>query len=174
MTDYVTDLDQLKILAEQHRDDFEVLSYMLDFHVEVSDEDIDSWVDQIAEPIVAGIDCTQCANCCSSLGVYLTEDDAKRLASGIDVSLDSIITTYIDREAAQKEDEWGKFKTSPCVFLKNKLCTVYEYRPNSCRTYPVMTPDFRWTIDEIREGAEYCPIIFNVLLTLYKRINDLY
>jgi len=170
MSELVTDLDELKILADKHSDDFEVLSYMMDFHVDVTDEQIDDWVDRIAEPIVKAIDCTKCANCCNTLDVYLTEDDAKRLNEGVDVTIDDII----DRESAQKVGEWGKFKTSPCIFLKNKMCSVYEYRPNSCRTYPIFTPDFRWTIDDIREGTPICPIIFNVLRTLYQRIDELY
>jgi len=169
-SDYVTDLKKIKELAQQHRDDFEVLSYMLDFHTDVTDKQIDDWVDSIAEPIADAIDCTQCANCCSTLDVYLTQDDAKRFSPVVDIPLETII----DHESAKKVDEWGKFKISPCVFLKDKMCTIYEHRPDGCRRYPVFTPDFRWTLDDITEGAPICPIIFNVLMTLYQRIDELY
>jgi uncharacterized protein len=166
----VTDLDQIKILAQQHHDDFEVLGYMLELHEDVTDAQVDTWVDEIAQPIDDAVDCTQCANCCRSLDVYVTEDDTQRLANGIHVSLDSIMT-YVDRESAEKVEEWGKFKAKPCGFLKDKLCSVYEHRPETCRTYPVFTPDFRWTIDDTVEGASICPIIYNVLIALHERFD---
>lgn len=174
MTNLVTDLDQLKILAKQHRDDFQVLGYMLELNLDVTDAQIDAWVESVAKPIIDAIDCTLCGNCCQSLDVYLTEDDAERLAMGINVSLDDVITTHIDRESAQKFGEWGRFKAKPCRFLKGKLCSVYAHRPESCRAYPVFTPDFRWTIDDTIQGASLCPIIYNVLMTLYQRIDELY
>lgn len=166
----VTDLDQLKILATQHHDDFEVLGYMLELYEDVTDEQIDAWVVGIAQPIVDAIDCTQCANCCRSLDVYVTKADTQRLADGIHVSLDDI-ETIIDHNAAQKVNEWGKFNAKPCGFLKGMLCTVYEHRPETCRTYPAFTPDFRWTIDDTIEGASICPIIYNVLVTLYEELD---
>lgn len=173
MDDLVRDPNQLPHLAKQREDEFEVLGYLLELHYEVSDQQIDAWVDEIAQPIVNAIDCTQCANCCRSLDVYVTEQDAQRLSSGIDVSIDEIMT-HIDNNSAQHVGEWGKFRAKPCGFLNGKLCSVYAHRPETCRTYPVFTPDFRWTIDDTIEGASICPIIYNVLVTLYNRIDDLY
>ena len=173
MNQFVTDLDQIKMLAQQHHDDFEVLGYMLELYENITDEQIDAWVDGVAEPIVEAIDCTQCANCCRSLDVYVTEDDAKRLTDGFHVALDNI-DTVIDHESAEKVKEWGKFKAKPCGFLNGKLCSVYEDRPETCRTYPVFTPDFRWMMDDTIEGASICPIIFNMLIALYKDIDTGY
>lgn len=169
----ITDPAQLPHLAKQRQDEFEVLGYLLELHYEVSDQQIDRWVDEIVQPIVDAIDCTQCANCCRSLDVYLTQQDAQQLSSGIDISLDEIMT-HIDSDSAQQVGEWGKFQAKPCGFLNGKLCSVYAHRPETCRTYPVFTPDFRWTIDDTIEGASICPIIYNVLVTLYNRIDDLY
>ena len=170
MNPIVTDLNQIKTLAQEHHDDFEVLGYMLELYEDVSDEQVDAWVDRVAQPIVDAIDCTQCANCCRSLDVYLTQDDAERLSKGCDISLDSI-ETVIDHESARKVKEWGKFQAKPCGFLKGKLCSVYEHRPETCRTYPALTPDFRWTMDDTIEGASICPIIYNVLIALHKDID---
>ena len=169
----VTDLDQIKDLVQQRHDDFEVLEYLLELHEDLKDEQIDDWVESIAKPIITTIDCTQCGNCCRSLDVYLTEDDVENLATGIDVPLDSIMT-HVDNESAYKVKEWGKFKSKPCGFLTGKLCSVYEHRPETCRTYPVFTPDFRWTIGDTIEGAAICPVIYNVLVTLHQRSNELY
>lgn len=162
----VTDLNQLKILAKQHRDKFEVLGYSLELHDDISDEAIDAWVNSIAQPIIDAIDCTQCANCCRSLDVYLTVNDAQRLAKGFHISLDDI-SLMIDHVSAQKVKEWGMFDAKPCQFLEGTVCSAYEHRPETCRTYPALTPNFRWLIDDMIEGASVCPIIYNVLVALH-------
>jgi len=169
MNNLVTDLDQIKILAQQHHDDFEVLGYTLELYEDITDERVDAWVENIAQPIVDEIDCTECANCCRSLDVYVTENDVKLLMNEFHISLDNI-ETVIDHDSAHQVKEWGKFRAKPCGFLNGKLCSVYENRPETCRTYPVFTPDFRWMIDDIIEGASICPIIYNVLIRLSKDI----
>ena len=130
----------------------------------LDDAKLDTYVEQIAAPIIAAIDCTKCANCCRSLDVYLVEDDARRLADGLMIPLDAVETRYIDHESAAEVEEWGKFRQRPCAFLDGKLCSVYAHRPESCRLYPAFTPDFRWTLDDTIEGASLCPIIYNVLV----------
>lgn len=170
----ITNLERLPQLAQQHHDDFEVLRYMLEANDDVTDAQIDAWVETIAQPIINAIDCTQCANCCRSLDVYLTETDAQRLADGIDIPLEQIKTQHIEQDNAQKQGEWGQFKQKPCAFLNGKLCSVYEHRPESCRIYPVFTPDFRWTMGDTIQGASLCPIIYNVLLQLVAETDSLY
>lgn len=174
MTDLITDLDAIQRLADAHRDDFEVMRYTLELRDDLTDAQIDAAVEAIAAPIVAAIDCTQCANCCRSLDVYLTPDDAQRLADGIDVPLDAITTQHIDRAQASKVGEWGVFKQRPCAFLKGKLCSVYAHRPETCRTYPAFTPDFRWTLDDTIDGAAICPIIYNVLMRMTEQVETWY
>lgn len=170
----ILDLDQIARLAEERRDEFEVMRYMLTMDDDLDDAQIDTWVDAIAEPIRAAIDCTQCGNCCRSLDVYLTPNDAQNLAQGLDIPLDTVIETYVDREAAVKFHEWGKFRARPCAFLKGNLCSIYPHRPETCRTYPQFTPDFRWVLDDLLDGAHLCPIIYNVLDAMVKKVDTLY
>lgn len=169
----VTDLDAIKQLAAQHHDDFEVMRYLLEADDDLDDAMLDARVEAIAAPIIAAIDCTQCANCCRSLDVYLTESDAQRLAGGIHVPVSEISTCYIDRDSATAVDEWGKFRAHPCTFLQGKLCSVYEHRPESCRLYPAFTPDFRWTLADTIEGAALCPIIYNTLAALRNQVDEI-
>lgn len=164
-----TDLDQIKRLAAERHDEFEVMRYMLEFRDDLSDTEIDAVVDAVAAPIIDAIDCTQCANCCRSLDVYVTPEDARRLAPVAHIPLDEII----EHEQAWKVGEWGKFRAKPCAFLNGKLCSVYEQRPETCRTYPAFTPDFRWTLDDIIEGAGLCPIIYNVLVAMVEKADQL-
>lgn len=168
----ITDLDQIKQLAAEHHDDFEVMRYMLEAD-DIDDGTLDRIVDQIAAPIVAAVDCTQCANCCRSLDVYLTEQDAQWLTEGLSLTTEETVAQYIDRESASEVQEWGKFRACPCAFLKGNLCSIYAHRPESCRTYPAFTPDFRWTLADTIAGASLCPIIYNVLTAVQAQIDEI-
>lgn len=172
--DLIIDLDQIAQLAEERRDEFDVMRYMLIIDDELSDKLIDEWVIEIAEPIIKAIDCTECGNCCRSLDVYLTPDDAQQLADGLAIPVEAIIEDYIDCEGARKFQEWGKFRSRPCAFLKDNRCSVYPHRPETCRVYPMFTPDFRWTLEDIIDGAGICPIIYNVLDAMVKKVDTLY
>jgi Fe-S-cluster containining protein len=172
MTLFETDLDTVHQHATDRRDEFEVLRYLLELNDELADAALDALVDSIAAPITAAIDCTACANCCRSLNVYLTPDDAARLATGLDIPLEAVTTRYIDRDSAAEYDEWGRFKDQPCAFLAGKLCSVYPHRPETCRTYPAFTPDFRWIMPDLIDGAARCPIIYHTLSALADRATE--
>ena len=174
MDTLVTDLDTIKQLAAEKHDDFEVLRYQLEAFDELSDAPLDAYVDGLAAPIVAAIDCTQCANCCRGLDVYLTPTDVERLAAGLDQMPQKVENEFVDHARAEQVGEWGMLRRSPCVFLNQKLCTVYEHRPESCRAYPAFTPDFRWTLTDTIAGAGRCPIIYNVLCAMLDQVDELY
>jgi Fe-S-cluster containining protein len=97
------------------------------------------------------------------LEVYLTEADARRLAGGANVSYEQLVEDKIDCQRAAAVGEWGVLAQQPCSFLDGKLCSIYARRPESCRTYPVFTPDFRWTLQDILGGVGLCPIIYHVI-----------
>lgn len=159
----LTDLDQISKLAVQAADDNEAFRYYVEDDA-LTDLELDALVEEIAAPIIAAIDCKTCGNCCRSLDVYLTPEDAVRLAQ---IPLSEII----DHAGAEAEGEWGRFKHKPCTFLTGNLCTVYEHRPASCREYPAFTPDFRWQLAYILGGVGLCPIIYNTIVALKKHLN---
>lgn len=161
-----TNLDFIAAEAIRRADDYEAFSHYIELQ-EHSDQELDALVERIAAPIVDAIDCTDCANCCRNLDIYLTESDGKRVAEAIEVPLTSIL----DHEQAKTQDEWGMFPQKPCRFLDGNLCSIYSHRPESCRHYPVFTPDFRWAINMILEGVGICPIIYNVIDALQKELN---
>lgn len=173
MDTLVTDLAQLQLLSEQRFDEFEVMRYMLQGDDTLTDTQIDAEVERIAAPIISAIDCTACANCCRSLEVGLTREDSGRLAQFLGVTEDAMIDQFVDLERGREVDEWGVFRHRPCVFLKGKLCSAYSYRPDTCRTYPAFTPDFRWTLEHAIAGAAGCPIIYNVLSAFLRRAETL-
>lgn len=168
----VTDLDEIARLTDENWDTFEVMGYMLEIYEDIPDAEIDRIVAEVAAPIRAGIDCTQCGNCCMRLQVHVTPADVAALAARVDVPVSAIHETYLTDHGCVEIGEWRRFKDSPCAFLDGKRCSVYESRPETCRAYPELT-DFRWLIDTYIEGAKLCPIIYNTLAAMVKRVDAL-
>ncbi|GAB4572273.1 MAG: hypothetical protein Kow0077_11240 [Anaerolineae bacterium] len=167
-----TDLNRIATLAEARKDAFEVLRYTLEFiENELPDPALDALVERIAAPIIAAVDCTACAHCCKTIDVYLTPEDADRLAEGLQQPVQTVIDTLIDCEGAAMEGEWGRLRASPCPLLEGNLCRIYPHRPEACRIYPAFTPDFRWTLEDTLQGAGRCPIIYHVLESLRQHFD---
>lgn len=127
--------------------------------------------------------CTQCGDCCRSHGdyqwVFLSPEDVTRLAKKLGMTNARFLAEYCDKD----EDglghtlKWPKGargaggpppggrrepegRTSPdiaaCVFLGEKGCTVYEARPQQCRTWPFWPENLRKKVWE-EEIVPYCP-----------------
>jgi uncharacterized protein len=173
MSEYLVDLDEIAKRVQRRQNDYDVMRYQLQLDDDVTDEHLDAFITRISVPILAGIDCTKCGNCCRALDVYLEESDVERLAQGIHVRIDDIMNNYVDYSVAQSEGEWGKFQHKPCAFLRDTVCSVYEHRPQTCRDYPFLTPDFRWGLDDLIDGAHICPIIFNTLEVVLKHVDEI-
>ncbi len=168
----VTDLDEIARLTDKQQDAFEVMGHMLEIYEDIPDAEVDRIVGEVSAPIREAIDCTACGNCCMRLQVHVTPDDVATLAAGIDVPVNAIHERYLTDEGCAEIEEWRRFKHSPCAFLDGKRCSVYEHRPETCRAYPELT-DFRWLIDTYIEGARICPIIYNTLVAMVKRVDAL-
>ncbi|CAM9598793.1 unnamed protein product, partial [Phaeothamnion confervicola] len=88
-------------------------------------------------------ECTQCGKCCRVTGdVWLTDDEANATASLLDLSLSAFLAEYVSGEPV---DGWVRLRDrdnaaggQSCCFLADdgKTCTIYEVRPEQCRTYP--------------------------------------
>lgn len=167
-----SDLQRVQQLAAARHDEFEVLRYLLELDDDIDDARLDALVEEIAAPIRAAIDCTKCANCCRTLTVYMTPEDAKLLADGLGTPPAEVIRSYIDPASSPDEDAW-RLRFRPCCFLEGKLCSVYAHRPDACRIYPSFAPDFRWTLENTLDGAGICPIIYNVLSQLSEQYDAL-
>ncbi len=170
MHDVIIDLEQIKQLAAQHHDEFEVMRYMLEADDDLDDGMLDAFVNEIAAPIVAAIDCTQCANCCRSLEVQLTPADIEQVAEAVQIPVSDVMARYVE----PADEHGGTFRARPCAFLANNRCSIYAQRPDACRIYPLFTPDFRWTLAHTIAGAGLCPIIYNVLIAVHKLEDEIF
>ncbi len=170
----ITDLDYIAARAQADRDDDRAFAHYVEImwtREQRPTAELDALVDSIAAAVAAQIDCTACANCCRSISVGLTPGDIPRLAGALDLPPEAVIARYVDRKRAAREGEWGVFRATPCPFLEGNLCAHYAHRPQSCRAYPALTPDFRWLIEPVLRGKGHCPIIFNVIERLKARLG---
>jgi uncharacterized protein len=101
--------------------------------------------------------CQGSGKCCVSHGefgfVYLTLADRRRMAKVLGMS-----TSAFTRKHCQMTD--GVFhlrETGPeCRFLEKKRCSVYEGRPEQCRTWPFW-PEVMNAKSWAKEVKGFCP-----------------
>lgn len=167
----VRDVAALPDLAEAHYDEWDVMRHMLQFYDDLDDARLDAFVDEIAAPIIAAIDCKQCANCCRTLPVEVRQEDAERLAAALQMPLEDFIARYLGPHP--DGDAW-LMHPQPCPFLQgDNLCRVYAHRPEGCQYYPAITPEFRWLLDDLIKSAGMCPIAYNILRAVSVHADDL-
>ena len=82
-----------------------------------------------------------CGACCAQPGdVFVNRDEIRRLAAFKELSTNQFRRQFVVRDHGVfrlKEREDGG-----CIFLSSESkCTVYEVRPQQCRTYPFW-PEF--------------------------------
>jgi hypothetical protein len=137
--------------------------------------ELEEAIDRIGRLVAGKMDCTQCANCCKGLAIVPKSTDVKRLSDGLNISPYEFKTKYL------KKDHEGDlvFKQRPCPFLKSNKCSVYEHRPETCRSYPHLEKQHMagrgW---HIVENTRVCPIVYNTYEMLkahfgYKDQRDL-
>ncbi|MDR0845973.1 MAG: YkgJ family cysteine cluster protein [Lactobacillales bacterium] len=96
-------------------------------------KNLDKITRELHDEVFAEIDCTQCANCCKSLGPLFTEADIERIAKFTRMTLANFEADFLQVD----EDNDKIFKEMPCPFLGgDNLCDIYEVRPKACREFP--------------------------------------
>ena len=86
-------------------------------------------------------DCAKCpAYCCSYEQINVNKRDIHRLGKHFDLDPETVVRRFTKMKEGirvlrhQKDKIYG----SVCIFLdiKTRRCTIYESRPEVCRTYP--------------------------------------
>ncbi len=152
----ITDLNTIKQLGERNRDtNFRFRSYL-----KSKDGDrLDRTVNELYQFYSAKIDCTKCGNCCTLLKPLIQDTDIKPLAQITNKSIQDFKKDYIETD----EDGDIYFKDLPCPFLVEKKCSIYDSRPENCRSYPHLhKDDFLSRLFGVIDNYSICPIVFNI------------
>jgi uncharacterized protein len=136
--------------------------------LDLSDYRLNGIVQQATQEVWARIDCRACANCCKTRHPLFSRAEVARIATYLGITVEELRARYleIDHEAA-------KYTTRelPCPFLQDNLCSIYDVRPSACAGYPHLHRNFRNRLWQTIDNAETCPIVFNVLDRLKRRLG---
>lgn len=164
MPHLVTDLAIIKSIAaekETENDTFRIFLKNMDGVA------VDKVVHELNESIAPQIDCTQCGNCCKTLMINITPDEANALATQLNLEVADLKEKYIE------VSNQGQLimNTIPCHFLTGTSCSIYENRFTECREFPHLHKDhFTSRLFGTMMYYEMCPIIFNVVEELKNRL----
>ncbi len=131
-------------------------------------KEVDEIVLALNDIISSEIDCTQCGNCCKSLMINVSEEEANHLSKHLHQSRNEFENKYLEKG----NNGMMIINTIPCHFLNDNKCTVYEHRFAGCKEFPGLHfPDFTKRLFTIFMHYERCPIIFNVVEALKTKTN---
>ena len=154
-----TDLSRIQQLSKEHDDEnWEFRSWLK----QNAPNNIDDVVKALSQKYFALIDCTQCANCCRSLQTEFKKSELHTIANTLGQSI----------EAFEKQFMSEGMVNPPCPMLNGKLCSIYENRPEVCRSYPHLEqPNFTFRLMGVIENVAICPIAFNAYEELKTKLG---
>ena len=162
----ITDLDEIRRLTEERSDEDLAFREYVDRSLGWSDRRLSALVREVAEEVTESIDCTRCGACCRELVVNVTPLDIQLLAWRLGIIPAEFTKRHVKREEGDQE-----ISARPCPFLSGTLCSVYDDRPEACRSYPHLRGGFRSVGLKDLTHVSVCPIVFNVLEELKRRIH---
>jgi uncharacterized protein len=102
--------------------------------------------------------CSQCGNCCTgSPGfVWVNQQEIEALAEAIGEEVDAFEDKYVRKIGIRKS--LREFPNGDCVFFDTaaRSCSVYDFRPRQCRTWPFWDSNLRKPEEWVRT-CEICP-----------------
>lgn len=121
---------------------------------------VDHIVHQLNEKYFQIIDCTDCANCCKKLTPALSLEETEKIAGYLKLTYAEFEEEYVERKTPQGI----LLKGSECPFLSENKCSVYEYRPEACRSYPHLHRDnINHRLISFVDNTFICPIAYKIM-----------
>jgi Fe-S-cluster containining protein len=164
----VTDIDRIKVLSRQKEEEnLGFRSFLKSGGIPA--KKIDAIVHRLNNLVSSRVDCRACANCCSEVKPLLKEKDIVNIAAALNMTANAFKKQYL-----VNAEETGRyhFNTVPCPFLENNRCTIYNSRPDDCRSYPHLHKNnFLSRSMTFVQNCSVCPIVFNVYEHLKSEIQ---
>jgi uncharacterized protein len=168
MAEFITDLELIKRLAQEHEDeDIDFRTYLKGY-LSWGEKRLDALVQEIAEEVTRAIDCTSCGNCCRLMVIGVTGSDVSRLARRCAVTVKDFESRYVTINGPTEK----MITESPCPFLEANLCSVYDDRPRDCREFPHLhKTGFRSRTLGVLGELSICPIVYNTWELLKQELD---
>jgi Fe-S-cluster containining protein len=144
-----TDLSRIQSLSREHdEENWEFRSWLK----QNAPDDIDGIVQALSQKYFALIDCTQCANCCRSLQAEFKKSELHTIAETLGQSIKEFEKQFMSEGIVNP----------PCPMLDGRLCSIYDNRPEVCRSFPHLEkPLFTSRLMGVIDNVAICPIAFN-------------
>jgi Fe-S-cluster containining protein len=151
-------LERIKIVSEKNEIENLHFRAWLKSH---APDDIDDVIKALSKKYFALIDCKECGNCCRALELEFTEDELRTIANSMEQSIEEFKRRFVVEGIVE-----------PCPALKGNLCSIYEGRPDVCRSYPHLEqPDFVFRLSGVLDNIGVCPIAFNAFEELKVKVE---
>jgi hypothetical protein len=164
----ITDLIYIQRATAAREKENDRFQNFIKMDLELSDRRLNTIVNETTAAVWQHIDCRTCANCCQRQHPVFSRTEAQRVADYLGLTLEALRCRYLTPHA-----ETGKYITRdlPCPFLDGTLCSIYAVRPAVCAGYPHLQRNFRSRLWQAMENAAVCPIVYNVMERLKKRLG---
>lgn len=158
MTHLELDLNKIAQIAKQkENENFKFRSFLKN----QDSKKIDKIVHRLNEEISSQINCQDCGNCCIALEPCLNKSEIKNLAQIKNLSQTDFEAQFVEID---KFEDIKFLKGMPCIFLKDKSCSIYQDRPANCKSFPhTHKAKFTSRTMGVINNYEICPIVFNLL-----------
>ena len=160
-------IENLETLAKEKLDEnFKFRTYLKNH---ADPQELDVQFKQLHEKYFAMYDCSKCRNCCIKLKGTIPENDLKRDAEYLKVTINEFKDKYLDDKPSNHEYDT---KNCPCVFFDGKECILGDCKPESCKNYPHTNKDNRLaSMWSIVDNASICPVVYEIIEELKKIYN---
>ena len=161
----ITSSDEISVLAQSK----EAENIRFKTYLQQADSKlIDSLVQEFNAVVEAQIDCTLCGNCCKTLMINVTEQEADDLSAYKKQTRADFDSQFLEKGT----HGMMLMNTIPCPFLQENKCAVYEHRFAGCREFPGLhLPEFTGRLFSVFMHYGRCPIIFNVVEQLKEAMS---
>lgn len=160
-------IENLESLAKEKLDEnFKFRAYLKNH---ADQEELDAQFKQLHEKYFAMYDCSKCRNCCIKLKGTIPEDDLKRDAEYLKVTVNEFKNKYLSDKPSNHEYD---IKNCPCDFFDGKECVLGDCMPEACKAYPHTNKDNRLeSMWSIVDNASICPVVYEIIEELKKIYN---
>jgi len=160
-------IENLETLAKEKLDEnFKFRTYLKNH---ADPQELDVQFKQLHEKYFAMYDCSKCHNCCIKLKGTIPENDLKRDAEYLKVTINEFKGKYLDDKPSNHEYDT---KNCPCDFFNGKECILGDCKPEACKAYPHTNKDNRLaSMWSIVDNASICPVVYEIIEELKKIYN---
>lgn len=145
----------LNLATEKEAENEVFIAFLKSYNTQI----VDAAVSILNDVVTSQIDCTACGNCCKTLMINVTDEEANKLSDHLNKT-----RLEFDEQYLEKGSTMMVINAIPCHFFANTKCTVYEYRFAGCREFPALhLPNFTKRLFTTFMHYNRCPIIYNVV-----------